>query len=67
VAPGAECLDGARACPPEDCGGVYGYENLLRILADSTHEEYQERKEWIDGVSWEFNSDKFDAKSVHFW
>jgi Plasmid pRiA4b ORF-3-like protein len=28
VAPGAECLDGARACPPEDCGGVCGYADL---------------------------------------
>ena len=36
------CLKGARSCPPEDCGGTWGYENLLEILKDSTHEEYEE-------------------------
>ena len=34
VAPRAECLEGARACPPEDCGGVGGYADLLKILRD---------------------------------
>jgi len=29
-----ECIDGARACPPEDCGGVWGYEDLLQALKD---------------------------------
>ena len=28
------CIDGARACPPEDCGGIYGYENVLTVLSD---------------------------------
>ena len=34
------CLDGARACPPEDCGGVTGYDDLLRALADPSHPEH---------------------------
>lgn len=36
----AVCLDGANACPPEDVGGSWGYEHLLAVLADPTHEEY---------------------------
>jgi hypothetical protein len=39
-------LDGARACPPEDCGGSYGYEQLLRSLADPGDPEHDERVEW---------------------
>ena len=47
VAPGAECLDGARACPPEDCGGVCGYADLLKILRDPGHEEHQSMLDWL--------------------
>jgi len=36
-------LDGARACPPEDCGGVHGYRELLEIQKDKSHPLYQER------------------------
>lgn len=35
-----QCVDGQRACPPEDHGGVGGYEQLLDILADSSNAEY---------------------------
>jgi hypothetical protein len=35
------CLDGARACPPEDCGGVHGYADLVDSLADPTHPEHE--------------------------
>jgi len=34
------CLAGERACPPEDCGGTYGYAELLEIISDLEHEEY---------------------------
>ena len=42
------CATGKRACPPEDCGGTWGYEHLLEVLADPSHPEYQEQREWID-------------------
>jgi hypothetical protein len=41
------CLAGANACPPEDCGGVWGYYRLLGILADPNHPEHAEMKGWL--------------------
>ena len=45
------CTDGARACPPEDCGSTPGYYRLLEILADPKHEEHEEIKEWAGDYS----------------
>lgn len=42
------CVDGRRACPPEDCGGPWGYQELLAILADPDHPEHLERLEWLE-------------------
>jgi len=57
------CIAGKRACPPEDCGGIGGYENLLEIISDPDHEEYEEMMEWLGG---EFDPEHFDAKEVSF-
>jgi pRiA4b ORF-3-like protein len=57
------CVDGARACPPEDCGGVHGYENLLTVIRDPTHEEYESTLVWLGG---RFDPDRFDPKRVKF-
>ena len=51
------CLEGARACPPEDCGGVRGYEYFLEAIFDPDHEEHDEMLEWVGG---EFDPEKFD-------
>lgn len=52
------CLGGARACPPEDCGGVHGYANFLEAISDPEHEEHDEYLDWIGG---EFDPEKFDV------
>lgn len=41
------CLAGARACPPEDCGGVGGFYNLLSIAADPKDPDHEEMRDWI--------------------
>jgi hypothetical protein len=41
------CLDGARACPPEDSGGIGGYAHILEVLQDEQHQEYQSRLTWV--------------------
>jgi hypothetical protein len=46
------CIGGARACPPEDCGGVWGYAELLDAVVDPRHPRHDELAEWLpDGWS----------------
>ncbi len=55
------CTGGRRACPPEDCGGPWGYRELLEILADPSHPEHRERVEWVEGFAQgPFDPDAFD-------
>ncbi|QUL98642.1 MAG: plasmid pRiA4b ORF-3 family protein [Candidatus Fermentithermobacillus carboniphilus] len=58
----AVCLAGARACPPEDCGGPCGYERLLEIISNPEHEEYHEMIEWLGGG---FDPEVFDLYEVN--
>ena len=48
-APRPRCVAGARACPPEDCGGPGGYANLLAVLADPKREEHADVAAWAGG------------------
>jgi hypothetical protein len=54
------CLEGGRACPPEDVGGVWGYIEFLEALADPKHEQHDEFLEWVGT----FDPDQFDAKAA---
>lgn len=55
------CTGGRRACPPEDCGGVWGYANLLAVLADPSDDEHASMLEWVGGA---FDPDEFDPATV---
>jgi len=57
------CIKGKRACPPEDCGGVWGYEELLEIIKDPDHEEYEEMIEWVGE---DFDPEYFNPQEVVF-
>jgi hypothetical protein len=65
AAPGAgliaQCLDGARACPPDDCGGPPGYDDLVRILGNPKHKEHKSMKEWLGRP---FDPDAFDPIKI---
>lgn len=51
-----------RACPPEDCGGPYGYVELLEALRDPEHPEHEEKLDWIgDG----FDPEAFDLEEIN--
>lgn len=41
------CTAGKMACPPEDCGGVWGYMNMVEILKDPEHDEHETFVEWL--------------------
>ena len=57
------CLAGERACPPEDCGESPGYEELLKVIQDPQHEEYDSMMEWLGGG---FDPAAFSPSKVMF-
>ena len=62
------CVKGKRACPPEDCGGVWGYEELLEVLKDPEHPEYEEMLEWLgdDFAPEEFNLEETNRRLANY-
>jgi hypothetical protein len=57
------CLEGERACPPEDVGSVPGYFEFCNALKDPSHEEHESYMEWSGG---EYDSEEFDADAVNW-
>lgn len=51
------CIEGECACPPEDVGGIFGYQEYLEIMADPKHEDYKSFMKWRGS----FDSEAFDA------
>jgi len=63
------CIDGARACPPEDCGSIPGYYNLLEILSNPQHPEYEDHVEWLKGHAKNYHPydpERFSPQDVQF-
>lgn len=60
------CTGGRRAAPPDDCGGIWGYAELVEILADPDHPEHKDRLEWLgldDGS--EFDPATLDVHEIN--
>jgi hypothetical protein len=55
------CLDGERACPPEDVGGIGGYAYFLEAIQDPQHPEHEDYRSWIGG---DFDPESFDRKRI---
>lgn len=56
------CLEGSRACPPEDIGGIWGYAMFLEAIHDPTHEDHDSYQDWIDA---KFDPEAFDLDAVN--
>jgi hypothetical protein len=56
------CIEGKRNCPPEDCGGSGGYENLIEIISNPKHEEYNEMIEWLGD---NFNPEELNIDEIN--
>ena len=56
------CTAGKRACPPEDCGGPWGYADFLDAIADPGHEAHADMVEWIGR---KFDSEAFDLDATN--
>lgn len=57
------CVAGARACPPEDCGGVHGFADFLDAIADPKHPEHKQLVQWSGGS---YDPGAFDASRIVF-
>ena len=56
------CIGGENACPPEDCHGIHGYIELLKILQKPKHKEYANTRAWVGGY---FDPKTFDPNMIN--
>lgn len=56
------CIDGAMNAPPEDCGGIWGFYELLEILKDKNHPEHKEMSEWL---GYDYDPEYFDINEIN--
>ncbi len=57
-----KCVTGRRGCPPEDVGGIWGYQEFLEAYNDTSHPEHEEMKEWAGEY---FHPELFDKDEVN--
>ena len=56
------CIKGKMACPPEDCGGIWGYADFVDAIGDPNHPEHKNIKEWYEG---DFDPEAFDIDEIN--
>jgi hypothetical protein len=56
------CIKSKRACPPDDCGGVWGYIDLIDIIQDPEHPDHESMLEWVGGS---FDPEACDLKAIN--
>ena len=56
------CTDGQLACPPEDCGGIPGFYDLVEAIADPNHKQHEELKDWL---GYDFDPIDFSIDTVN--
>lgn len=56
------CIKAKRACPPEDCGGTWGYQDFLTVIQDPKNSEHEEMLEWVGGA---FDPEAVDLDEVN--
>lgn len=60
------CLAGEGACPPEDCGGAWGYLNLKEAVANPDHHDHEDMLEWLGlDEPGDFDAAEFDVTEVN--
>jgi hypothetical protein len=57
-----QCIAGKRNCPPEDCGGIWGYSDMLEILKQPEHKEYESYIEWLGD---DFDPEYFNKDAIN--
>lgn len=64
----ADCIGGKGICPPEDCGGPYGFKDMKDILNNPKHPEYKEMRTWLGLIKKEtWETDNFDRRQISKW
>lgn len=64
----ADCIGGNGTCPPEDCGGPFGFKEMKVILKDPKHPEYKEMREWLGLIKKEtWETDNFNRLQTSKW
>lgn len=56
------CISGQLRCPPEDCGGIGGFYDMLEILKDKKHPQYKQIKTWVGKG---YDPEEFDLAKIN--
>ncbi|MBN2020600.1 MAG: plasmid pRiA4b ORF-3 family protein [Sedimentisphaerales bacterium] len=56
------CLAGELACPPEDCGGIWGYYDMLEVLKNPKHKDYKDIRGWMPPG---FKPERFNLEAIN--